>query len=110
MLYALLNIEKANWSTSSSVIMYSNVLSIIVLTSSVTFALALIIYLVKVGPTKWGQEEFKKKNGAVFDGSIVMEFVNTGRSQAHLIIIPIVYYLRRLIFIVILLRVHTFTG
>ena len=90
--------------------MYSNVLSIVVLTFSVLLALALIFYLIKVGPGVWGQQDFTEEKGAVFEGTTVKEFIEDGKSQPHLIILPIINFLRLLIFILILLRLKSFLG
>ena len=106
----MINIQTADWSADHPAIMYSNILSWIVFVSIVLIALALLLYHIWAGPTSWGLMEFMEKVGALLEDSTVTETSEGGFSQKHLIVLPIVFFLRRLLFVLIVIYMETFLG
>ena len=51
-----------------------------------------------------------EKVGALLEDSTVTENSEGGFSQKHLIILPIVFFLQRLIFVLIVMYMETFLG
>ena len=58
MVYSTVNIARADWSSESSAVMYSNILSYIVFASSILIALALVLVHLKAGQIVWMNEGF----------------------------------------------------
>ena len=110
MLYSTVNIARADWSSESGVVMYSNILSCIVFAGSIFIALALVLVHLKAGQIVWMDEGFKLIYGAFLEGSTLGAILVTGRSEWHLLIPPVVYFIRRLAFISALVWIHSFTG
>ena len=110
MLYSTVNLVRADWSSESVAVMYSNILSCIVSAGSICIALALVLVHLKAGQIVWMNEEFKRIYGAFLEGSTLGAILVTGRSEWHLLIPPVVYFIRRLAFISALVWIHSFTG
>ena len=105
-----MNLATADWAPNSALVMYSNILSCLVNTCNILVALAIIFYHIKAGQGVWGREEFKKICGALLDGSSVMEWSKDGLSQGHLLLPPIVFFIRRLVFIAVVVFLKVFVG
>ena len=58
MLYSIVNIARADWSSESVAVMYSNILSCIVFAGSILIALALVLVHLKAGQIVWMNEGF----------------------------------------------------
>ena len=81
--------------------MYSNILALIVFISTILTGLGLVLYHIRAGQAVWGRKKFMSMVGAFLAGTTVMEF-SKGKTQGHLLIVPIVYLVRRLIFVMVL--------
>ena len=110
MLYSTVNLARADWSSESVAVMYSNILSCIVFAGSIVIVLALVLVHLKAGQIVWMNEEFKRIYGAFLEGSTLGAILVTGRSEWHLLIPPVVYFIRRLAFISVLVWMQSFTG
>ena len=110
MLYSIVNIARADWSSESVAVMYSNILSCIVSAGCTLIALALVLVHLKAGQIVWMHEGFKFIYGAFLEGSTLGAILVTGRSEWHLLIPPVVYFIRRLTFIIVLVWMQSFTG
>ena len=104
----MINLETADWSTSRRVIMYSNIMSCVVMFFAIAVGVAIILYHVWANPDVWGRPEFKIDNGALLEGSSVIDYLSSLPNQAHLLIPPIVYFLRRIIFVLTIIKVQHF--
>ena len=90
--------------------MYSNILSCIVYSGSIFIVLALVLVHLKAGQIVWMNEDFKNLYGSFLEGSTLGAILVTGRSEYHLLIPPVVYFIRRLAFISVLVWMQSFTG
>ena len=110
MLYSTVNIVRADWLSESTAVMYSNILSCIVSAGSIFIVLTLVLVHLKAGQIVWMNEGFKSLYGAFLEGSTLGAILVTGRPEWHLLIPPVVYFIRRLAFIIVLVWVPSFTG
>ena len=88
--------------------MYSNVLSIIVAVFTISISILIIAIHIFYAHEVWGKKHFKASYGATLDGYIVQESPGKSRPQHLLIMFPIAFYLRRLIFIVVVIWMKSF--
>ena len=110
MLYSTVNIVRADWLSESTAVMYSNILSCIVSAGSIFIILALVLVHLKASQIVWMNEDFKSLYGSFLEGSTLGAILVTGRSEWHLLIPPVVYFIRRLAFISVLVWMPSFTG
>ena len=54
MLFAIINVQIADWYADRAIIIYSNILAWVVLVSVGLIGIALIMYHIYVGPWLWG--------------------------------------------------------
>ena len=86
------------WSSSEEVVIYSHVVTVIMFIGVIVIPPIILIGHMKAGQGVWGRAWFVQKFGALLDGSTRMVFSITGRRQSHLLIPPILFFLRRFIY------------
>ena len=110
-LYAM--VEAASrplWQSENSTVKFSHALTIIVLVCIAVLPFVILCGHMKAGQGTWGRSKFKKRCGALLDGTTVQLFDKHGRSQAHLLIPAIFFFVRRLVLTICMVWMYMVLG
>ena len=91
-LLTLLNLKEYEWDTLVTITALSNVLAIISLVVVILLPVALTIFFA-CNMAKWRDEQFTRRNGAFLEGADL----EREDSQWIVLLIPLTYFLRRLL-------------